>query len=399
MKHPQIRLEIDISSMPPGSSERGRFTASFQEDIARCLVANASLGSSLVRIYDLKPAAGMDWLTCVEFDLNVEGDDNDEGQEMKRNLLQKLDSLVKNPASDLYLGMVTCQIDSSYNAILNTASNFDDTDDPSARLPIPANQRPIATPVPRVKSVLEKYMHLDLPEGVHDASKFHIYLRWEQKKHLVWVPSPRTLPRKSCVLWEHEVKDCLGLSGTVQDLWMTPVALNPSGVPTTLAAPLHFAPSPKHGDLNIIDTSLCRQGVTYDLVFDDRRLEALEDLDQEQKDEIMETFNRYDANGDGDIDRNECVAACKERSEAAKAAIDKQFEAALREVTSQEKLAEIEAQRQAHYQKVDEAESQLMVMFEKADTDGDGLLSQQEFFLAEAWWMKSTLNPSKVSLF
>ena len=35
----------------------------------------------------------------------------------------------------------------------------------------------------------------------------------------------------------------------------------------------------------------------------------------------------------------------------------------------------------------------------KADIDGNGELSEQEFYLAEAWWMKSTLNPTKVALF
>tara|TARA_B110000305_G_scaffold100621_1_gene113290 strand:- start:257 stop:853 length:597 start_codon:yes stop_codon:yes gene_type:complete len=157
--------------------------------------------------------------------------------------------------------------------------------------------------------------------------------------------------------------------------------------------------SAKHGGINIIDTSLCRQGVTYDVIFDDRRMEAIEDLAPEQKEEIMETFNRYDINGDGDIDRGECVAACKDRSAIAKEAIDKQFEAAIQDAESQEKVAELESQKQGHYMKVDEAESQLMNMFEKADSDGDGSLSQHEFFLAEAWWMKSTLNPTKVSLF
>jgi Ca2+-binding EF-hand superfamily protein len=48
---------------------------------------------------------------------------------------------------------------------------------------------------------------------------------------------------------------------------------------------------------------------------------------------------------------------------------------------------------------VDEAEAALLDMFRKADTDGDGSISYNEFALAEAWWMNSTLNPTKVSLF
>ena len=264
---------------------------------------------------------------------------------------------------------------------------------------VPAHKRAIVTPIPRVKAVLEKYMHLEAPDDGHDASRFHIYLRFEGSTKTLWVPSPRTMPRKSCVLWAYEVKDCLGLSGTVQDLWMTPVALNPSGVPTSLATPLNFTPSDRHGGLPIIDTSLMRQGVTYDCVFDDRRMEALEDLTPEQKEHILSAFAQYDANGDGNIDRTECVAACQSRTDAAKAAIDMQMEAALENCKSQQEQNDIIEQKKAHYQKVDEAEAQLMNMFLKADSDGDGQLSQQEFFLAEAWWMRSTLNPTKISLF
>ena len=215
---------------------------------------------------------------------------------------------------------------------------------------MPAIKRPIATPDPKVKSVLEKYLRTDIKEGTHDASKFHIYLMFEDTKQTLWVPNPRTLPRRSCVIWPYEIKDCLGITGTVSDVWMKvsvsesrcdelgrcvlvsysslrssqPVALNPTGVPTELSDPLYFGPSERHGSMPVIDTSLLRQGVTYHVQFDDKRMDCLEDLSDEQKREIQETFERYDADGNGNISRDEALLACRNRTEEGKAAIDKQ---------------------------------------------------------------------------
>ena len=178
-----------------------------------------------------------------------------------------------------------------------------------------------------------------------------------------------------------------------------PIALNPTGVPSELSGAIHFTPSERHGSMPVIDTSLLRQGVTYTVVFEDNRHRAFEDLTEEQQQEIQATFQKYDTSGDGIISREECIVACKNRTEEGKAAIDKQFEAALSNATTQAQRDEISAQKQVHYQKIEEAETQLMAQLMKADVDGNGELSEQEFYLAEAWWMKSTLNPTKVALF
>eukprot|EP00520_Triparma_pacifica_P018393 CAMPEP_0118654948 /NCGR_PEP_ID=MMETSP0785-20121206/12661_1 /TAXON_ID=91992 /ORGANISM="Bolidomonas pacifica, Strain CCMP 1866" /LENGTH=591 /DNA_ID=CAMNT_0006547641 /DNA_START=71 /DNA_END=1842 /DNA_ORIENTATION=+ len=380
--NPRMRFEIDCKSIPPQSSERARFVSNFQEDVGRFLFGSANMGASAIKVLEVKPAAGMDWLTVVEFD--IVADFGDEGA--KQAHLVKLNNLVANPNSDLYMGMVTCQVDSTFDGILESGEE-------GGRIDVPPTKRAIATPVPRVRSVLEKYMHLDLPPGAHDSSKFHVYLSFEGKTQTLWVASPRTLPRRSCVLWPYEVKDCLGISGTVSDVWMNPVALNPSGVPTSLAAPLQFTPSPKHGGLPIIDTSLLRQGVTYVVSFDDRRLDCISDLTDDQKEEIASTFARYDVNGDGNISREECMVACKGRTDAGLLAIERQFEAALREAKDEAEREKIIEQKEVHVQKVKEAEVQLLAQLTKADVDGDGELTEQEFYLAEAWWMKSTLNP------
>ena len=38
-------------------------------------------------------------------------------------------------------------------------------------------------------------------------------------------------------------------------------------------------------------------------------------------------------------------------------------------------------------------------MFASSDINGDGTLDKLEFMLAEAYWMSSTMNPAKISLF
>ncbi|GMH63967.1 hypothetical protein TL16_g07046 [Triparma laevis f. inornata] len=384
---PSMRLEIDVHSIPPGSNERAQFVATFQEDVARSLFGGNMQGGNIVKVTDVKPAPGMDWLTIVVFDLVVDlgGDES-----TKQALFSKLDNMVGNPNSELFNGMVTCQTDSTYRGILGRGDDGFD---------MPATSRPIATQDERVKGVLSRYINILPPETSHDPSKFHVYLKWEGATQTLWVPSPRTLPRKSCVLWPYEIKDCLGISNTVSDVWMTPVSLNPSGVPSELSVPLMFEPSERHGGLPVIDTSLMRQGVTYHVQFDDRRMECLEDLTEEQQAEIEETFQKYDVSGDGVISREECLAAVKGRTDEAKAAVDKQFEAALNSATLDAQRQEIFQQKTVHYRKIEEAESQLLTQLLKADIDGNGELSEQEFYLAEAWWMKSTLNPTKISLF
>lgn len=52
-----------------------------------------------------------------------------------------------------------------------------------------------------------------------------------------------------------------------------------------------------------------------------------------------------------------------------------------------------------HEEQIRQSETKLKTMFAKADTDGDGLITHDEFLLAEAWWAQSAMNPTKMSLF
>ena len=52
-----------------------------------------------------------------------------------------------------------------------------------------------------------------------------------------------------------------------------------------------------------------------------------------------------------------------------------------------------------HIQQLREAQGKLLALFEAADVNGDGVISYKEFFLAEVWWLRCTMNPEKSHLF
>ena len=62
-------------------------------------------------------------------------------------------------------------------------------------------------------------------------------------------------------------------------------------------------------------------------------------------------------------------------------------------------LAQAQAAKAAHYKRLHDSEAQLLAMFASSDINGDGTLDKLEFMLAEAYWMSSTMNPAKISLF
>ncbi len=54
---------------------------------------------------------------------------------------------------------------------------------------------------------------------------------------------------------------------------------------------------------------------------------------------------------------------------------------------------------QMHQERLTYASEQLRQMLKNADVNGDGVVSFQEYVMAEAWWRRSTLNPGRVPLF
>ena len=65
---PTLRLEIDISTMPPGSPQRLRFEEDFADDLSKIL----GIRADWVRVYTLRPATGADWMLEVGFQIEAD---------------------------------------------------------------------------------------------------------------------------------------------------------------------------------------------------------------------------------------------------------------------------------------------------------------------------------------
>jgi hypothetical protein len=340
----------------------------------------------------VRPAPGKEWLTLVEFDIHIAAADiNDEisinKAEARRNaLLSKLLAMVKNSSSILYTGFISCKIDPTYNKYFLGDGSEDDS------------STPFSTDV-KVLEIMNKYKDVALPSDNFDVSHFYIYVTFEGVTKSLKIPNPLILRRKFCNLWPFEVKKVLGFLGTMQELWIEPVALIPRGVPREVSQAISFEPSARLGGAVVINATRLKADLTYEVQCEDYRGEVIKTLTEEERASIKETFDVYDADGSGQISRDELENLLRNRTAERKAAIDAKFQDYLLEAASAEDINRAEEQKRMYYQQLNEAQSKLVKMFDAADGDGNGQLSFTEFLLAEAWWIRCTLNPDHAHLF
>lgn len=219
-----------------------------------------------------------------------------------------------------------------------------------------------------------------------------------------------------------QVKAAIGLLGTIRDLWVDVRALRPTTNGRQSSAAILFAPSARHDGLEAIAATKLKPGWTYEVELIELRGSLLEELTpvckaarfgfcsqsctvltscvpQEEKRMIEQQFNEFDANGDGVITFQEYETVCQRRHEERRALIDQQYDVLLQSHPGPEGMAQAQQFREASRQQLNEAYSRLMDMFQAMDVDGNQQLSKEEFMLAEAWWMKCTINPTGAVLF
>lgn len=397
--NPQVRLDIDINSIPPSSTKRRQFEETFVSDICRAI----QITPDMVEIISLKPALGFDWLTVVEFDIVVNhlpedllSDDLDEDgadhlrSEHRLDLLWNLNELVVDSTSQLHSGLVTCKLDPTFSV------GMVDQD----VLPVE-----IYSPDPVVLAVMNKYKDVEVPPGTIDTSFFRINVSFEERVVPLEVPSSLVFPRaKWCTVWPFEVMEALGFSGTMQELWILPKALVPLNMPKSLSQPIKFDTSARLGeaaaDLALINASKLGPDITYDLVCDDYRIDARASLTDEELEKIQEMFDAYDTDGSGYISLQEMEVMVRNRVQERKEKIEQRFQDTIRNPhLSQEDAQQAEELKRQHLQHLSESQVKLIKMFHAADLNRDNTLSFDEFVLAEAWWMHCTLNPDSAHLF
>jgi Ca2+-binding EF-hand superfamily protein len=437
-----VRLDLDITTIPPGSTQRNQFEDMFCGDICRTL----NITPSMIHIHSLSPTPGMDWLTLVTFDLYITDDylnlSNDDLNEIENNfekqnelnilinnqknlLIEKLiDSIQNMNSSILYNGFVTCNIDPSYltgltHYLTSSADGNTSGGGGGGYGGTTSEDYEIYSSSSNILNILQHYNTIHLPNDFTDLSHFKIYLSFENKIKPLFVPNPLILRSKFCVIWPYEVKKAIGMMGNMQELWIEPIGLIPKNLPKNLSEPIYFFSSERLNKNFIIPSNLLKADLTYEVICEDNRTEILKLLTDEERNNIKIIFEKYDVDGNGFISRYELENLIKLRIKDRKEIIDEKFQEIISEnsknfpyrvgggsgvggggvSTSDENYLKAEEFRRMHYQQLQETQNKLFKMFEAADIDRDGMISYPEFLLAEAWWLRCTLNPEHATLF
>jgi Ca2+-binding EF-hand superfamily protein len=396
-------VDVDIHTIPPSTPARRQFEDSFEQDLSKCLKVNTEFVK--IEVINVKPAAGMDWLALVEFDIYVAPDhqpdengelDDELEEEMeiermehRRRLLKTLLDMLADRTSPLYTGFVTCKLDPTYER--NLRSDYDDM-----------TEVPMVSTDGEIADIMERYKDVALPPDAleRDNSHFRIYVHWEGTTSEMRVPNPFMLHRGKCVIWPFEVKKALGLLGTLQELWMEPIALVPKNMPKALSQPIVFEPSARHDGCVTINAAKLKADLTYDVQMEDFREEQLSKLTHDQVDAMHRTFNQYDLNGDGGISKREMEDLVRRRIQERKELIEEKYaEFISHDDVSPAELEQADVNRKEYLQHLNEAQAKLLTMFDAADVNHDGILSLHEFLLAESWWLQCALNPEGTHLF
>jgi Ca2+-binding EF-hand superfamily protein len=250
-------------------------------------------------------------------------------------------------------------------------------------------------------SIFNRYKDIEVPQGFIDMSHFTILLHYENRLVPLRVPNPLQLPRRGfCAIWPYEIKQALGLVDTMKELWITPICLIPRDMPMSLSEPIHFIQSSRLGGTMIIPATRLKADLSYDVFCEDFRTHFGTQLEPEELEQVQAHFREYDPNGDGVISKKEMEELIRHRVTERKLIIDARFEGVKKDPdATPDAILAAEEGKQQYMQHLTESAGKLMKMFEIMDADADGTLSYEEFVLAEAWWMRCTLNPQHAHLF
>ena len=124
----------------------------------------------------------------------------------------------------------------------------------------------------------------------------------------------------------------------------------------------------------------------------------MKSLTDDERQQIKDTFDAYDENGNGSVSMAEMENLIKIRTDERKAAIEEKFQE-FASIASDSELQRAEEQKRSYLQQLTESQNKMLKMFAMSDLDGNKELSFTEFMLAESWWLKCSINPDHAHLF
>lgn len=122
------------------------------------------------------------------------------------------------------------------------------------------------------------------------------------------------------VIWQHEVKEALGVLGSLADMWLVPLALRRK------KKVLPFQPSEHHGGLAVLACKLLTPGAQYEVQMEDRRSELYELLHEQDQRAVRSIFDAHDPSRSGVIERQHCERHVVERTAKRRRLILEQYQ-------------------------------------------------------------------------
>ena len=223
--------------------------------------------------------------------------------------------MVTDSTSPLYNGYITCKLDPCYSQNLVDSSDADE----------------IFSSESRVLSVMNRYKDVHLSADHEDKSHFLITLAFENDEYPLMVPDITYMRQRHAFVWPFEIKQALGMTGTMQEHWIEPTALVPKNVARNLSHPVKFEPSVRVGGQVCINAARLIPGALYEVECDDLRTEVLMNLSDSEMLEIKRTFEQYDVNGDGNVAKAEIDKLVRKRTKDRRDIIEQKFKERIQE--------------------------------------------------------------------
>eukprot|EP00935_MAST-01C_sp_MAST-1C-sp1_P000636 g636.t1 len=241
------------------------------------------------------------------------------------------------------------------------------------------------------------------PKGRPDLNRIEIVIRYRGDTRRMRAMNPSVHRSALAVIWQHEVKEALGMLGGLADMHLVPLALRRK------KKVLPFQPSEHHGGLAVLACKLLTPGAQYEVQMEDRRSELFELLHEEDQLAIRSLFDAYDPSRSGVVSRQDCERHAVERTAKRRKLILEQYQVGVRRtakvsvnVSSERDFlrlnpgnkASADATLARHEKKLLESEKQVLEVLRRADESNTRGIDWLEFSFVEAWWLNT--NPVDV---